>query len=68
MKTWNLYFNPPKSEKVTQINQYSIKGGLYNVGYIQCQYNPNYYDYGLFVSSGVGEHAYNFLPPHTKVS
>jgi hypothetical protein len=68
MKNWNLYFNPPKSEKVTQINQYSIKGGLYNVKYTQCQYSPNYYDYGLFVSSGVVEHAYNFLPPHIEVS
>ncbi len=63
----NVYYNPPKSTKITPKNNYSIKGGLCNVGYIQCR-NWKYYGYGLFASSGVGLHAYNFLPSHIEIS
>jgi hypothetical protein len=53
-------------EVLPKNNQYSLQGGLCNVGYIQ-GHNPNHHPYGLFTSSGVQEHAYNFGPPHIEV-
>jgi hypothetical protein len=54
-------------EILSKNNQHSIQGGLCNVGYIQ-GHSPNNHPYGLFTSSGVEEHAYNFGPPDIEVS
>jgi hypothetical protein len=46
----------PTLKKLHQKHQYSIKGELCNVRYIQ-GHNPKTYGYGLFGFNGIGKHA-----------
>jgi hypothetical protein len=55
MKTWH------------RKDEYWMRNGLYNVGYIQC-YNPNFYGYEFFSSCEIEKHIYNFGKPYFERS
>jgi hypothetical protein len=66
MRNWKWYYNIPNFGSFTKKNQYSIPSGFCTIRYIW-GHSPNNHPYGLFTSSGVEEHAYNFGPPHIEV-
>lgn len=65
-ETENYIVTFPTLEVLPKNNQYSLQGGLCYVGYIR-GHSSNNHPYGLFTSSGVEEHAYNFGPPHWSI-
>ncbi len=66
-ETTNDIMTFPTLEVLPKNDQYSIQGGLCSARYIW-GHSLNNHPYGLFTSSGVEEHVYNFGPPHIEVS